>query len=919
MPDWKVQIQRFLAKLKLEPSREAEIIEELSQHLNDRYEELVSGGSSEEQAFTSVIEELNGGKLASELRGLVKRHRPAIAPGQPAGENRMAELWQNLRYAARLLRLNPGFSAIVILSLALGIGANTAIFQLLNAVRLRSLPVENPQELANVKIVKSPQGRTGAFVGSNPQMTYAIWQQVRNQQQGFSRLGVWYSQRLNLSRGGEERYARGMFVSGSYFDTMKVRPVAGRLISEADDQPNCVSSGVVINESFWEREYARSNSVLGKTISLEGHPFEIMGVSPATFFGVEVGRNFDVALPLCAERFIHIEEPFANNLQMWWLAAIGRLKSGWTIERASIQLAAISRSVFEVTIPAEYDALAKKSYREMELGAIPAGNGVTSLRREYENPLWLLLALSGFVLLIACANLANLMVARANTRQREMAVRLALGASRARLIRQMLVESLMLAAIGAMSGAVLAQVLSRVLTSLLSTERTILFLNLQADWRVIAFTSGLAIVTCIFFGLMPAIQASRTLPAEAMKANSRSITGGVGHIASRQLLVVSQVALSLVLLIGALLFVRTLHNLLSLDAGFQQDRMLLSMFDFSALKLAPERRIAYKREFLERIRTMRSVESASSVAVIPLTGSGWNESISIPELTVSRQIANFNQVSSGYFKTVGTRLLSGRDFGGTDTLESPLVAIVTQTFVNKFVKGRNPVGVRFRVIQAEGKPDKVFEIVGLVNDTKYTNLREEFTPIVFVPDTQDSNPDQELSVLIRSNDSILNVISSVKSGVGEINPNITVLFRNFRRLVRDGLLRERLMATLSGFFGFLAAILAMIGLYGVISYMTVQRRHEIGIRIALGANRRNILSMILREAGTLLVAGILIGTLLAFIMGRAAQALLFGMQPNDPFTVILAVIGLGAIAILASFLPARRASALNPMQALREE
>lgn len=704
MPEWKAQIQRFLAKLNLEPSREAEIIEELSQHLNDRYGDLVSSGSSEEHAFATVIEELNGGKLATELRRLTKRYRPVIAPGQPDGGNRMAELWQNLRYATRLLRLNPGFAAIVILSLALGIGANTAIFQLLNAVRLRSLPVENPQELANVKIVKSPQGRTGAFVGSNPQMTYAIWQQVRNQQQGFSGLAVWYSQRLNLSRGGEERYARGMFVSGAYFETMKVRPVVGRLISEADDQRNCVSSGVVISESFWEREYARSNSVLGKTISLEGHPFEIMGVSPATFFGVEVGRNFDVALPLCAEQVIHTEEPFINNQQAWWLAAIGRLRSGWTSERASTQLAAISRSVFEATIPNEYDALAKKGYREMVLGAIPAGNGISPLRSDYENPLWVLLAISGFVLLIACANLANLMVARANTRQREMAVRLALGASRARLIRQMLVESLMLAAIGAMSGALLAQALSRVLTSFLSTERTILFLNLQTDWRVIAFTSGLAIVTCILFGLMPAIQASKTLPAEAMKANSRSITGGTGRIASRQLLVVSQVALSLVLLIGALLFVRTLHNLLSLDAGFQQDRILLSMFDFSSLKLAPERRIAYKQEFLERIRAMRSIESASSVAVVPLSGSGWNEVISIPELSVSRQIANFNQVSPGYFKTVGTRLLSGRDFDRSDTRESPLVAVVTQTFVNKFVKGKNPVGIRIRVIQAEGKP-----------------------------------------------------------------------------------------------------------------------------------------------------------------------------------------------------------------------
>ena len=920
MPDWGKEIRALLEGLRLDPTREGEIVEELSQHLNDRYEELLAAGTSAGQAHRSVMEELNSGRLTAELQPLLHPAPQPIVLGQDERANPLAGLWRDLRYGARLLRLNPGFALVAILSLALGIGANAAIFQLLDAVRLRTLPVRDPQELANIPVVYHPNGRTGSFSSPNPQLTNALWERLRDQQQGFSSIGAWSAQKLNLSQGGEARYANALWVSGSFFATLGTHPILGRLISPADDQPGCGSSEAVISDSFWQREFGGGASVLGQKVTLEGHPFEIIGVTPAGFFGVEVGRNFDVALPVCAEPTVMGERESAlRNPQGWWLAAIGRLKPGWTVERASAQLAAISPGIFEATLPAEYDPTDRKNYLQFKLGALPAASGISELRKEYENPLWLLMGISGLVLLIACANLANLMVARATARQREMAVRLALGASRGRLVRQLLAESLLLAVVGALCGVGLAQALSRLLVSFLSTQNTHLFIDLTPDWRVLVFTAGLAILTCLLFGLTPAIQAAGTAPGEAMKATGRATTAGRERFAVRRGLVVSQVALSLVLLVGALLFVRTLRNLVTLDAGFQRDHILINDVDLSPLRIPVANRVAYKQELLARTRAIPGVISAATARVVPVSGNGWNDNISIPGTTVQRKIADFNRVSPGYFRTVGTPLLAGRDFDDRDTAASPQVAIVTEKFVKKFLAGSNPIGRTFGVVQQGGKPDRIYQIVGLVRDTKYNDLREEFMPIVFVAEAQDDSPDLEAQFMIRSDAPLTDLIPAVKRTIAEVNPAMVLNFSVFDTMIREGLLRERLMATLSGFFGFLAAILAMIGLYGVISYMVARRRNEIGIRMALGADRSSIVALIMQEAGTLLGIGLTIGTVLALIAGSTASALLFGLRPSDPWTLTMAALSLAAVAAAASFLPARRAATLDPMQALREE
>jgi putative ABC transport system permease protein len=920
MPEWSEEIRSLLEGLDLPPAREASVAEELAQHLNDRLEELVSRGASEEQARQTVRSEVGEGRLLEEWKRTLPAGpaREAMVPGAPGG-GLWRGLLRDLSHGARLLRLNPGFASVAILSLALGIGANTAIFQILDALRLRPLPVKDPRELAEVKVMKSPNGRTGNFTGRNPQLTYAQWELIRQQQQAFASLAAWSSDTVNLSQGGEARNADLLWVSGGFFDTLALQPAIGRLLTESDDRKGCGSPGVVLSDSFWQREFAGATAVVGQKFSLGGRPFEILGVAPRGFFGVEVGRGFDLALPLCAEPLLDPEKPRIDSRYAWWLGTIGRLKPGWAVPRASAQLGAISKGIFEITQPAEYDSVDAGRYLEFKLEAVPAASGFSVLRRRYETPLWLLLAASAFVLLIACANLANLIVARATARQKEMAVRLALGASRGRLIRQLVAENLLLALIGAVCGAGLAQALSRGLVSFLGTQFTRWSLDLTPDGRVFVFTAALAVLTCLLFGLAPAIQATRTSPGEAMKTASRGTTAARGGLRLRRALVVTQVALSLVLLVGALLFVKTLRNLQTVDTGFDRERVLVTQVDLSPLKIPAERRAPYKRELLERLRAIPGVGSAAETSVVPVSGSFWNDNVNIPGSAVQRQLANFSQVSSGYFRTLSIPFLAGRDFGEVDTPSSPPVAIVTETFARKFLPGASPLGRSLGVVQESGKPDRIFEIVGLVKDTKYGELREDYSPIVYTASSQSRDPDTDMHVVLRSPLPTAELVAAVKRSVAEASPSIVLEFRDFGTMINEGLLRERLMATLSGFFGFLAAVLAMLGLYGVISYMVARRRNEIGVRIALGATGGDILSLVLREAGTLLLSGLAIGAVLAFLASKAATTLLFGLKPGDPLTMAGAVVGLSAVAAVASFLPARRAAALNPVEALRED
>lgn len=497
-------------------------------------------------------------------------------------------------------------------------------------------------------------------------------------------------------------------------------------------------------------------------------------------------------------------------------------------------------------------------------------------------------------------------------------MRLAIGASRLRVVRQLMAESLLLAGVGALLGALVAQSLSRFLVSFLSTNSNRLFVNLESDWRVMAFTSGLAVVTCVLFGLTPAVRATRTPPGVAMKTSGRGLTDTRERFGLRRTLVVVQVALSVVLVVAALLFVRTLRNLMTLDPGFRQDGILVADLDLRRLDVPVERRTVFFREIVDELRVAPDVDSAASTYIVPVSGSRWNNRVLIGG-AMQRNFPNFNRVSPGFFKTMGIALLAGRDLDERDTLRSPRVAIINEKFAREYFGRQDPLGRTFQIEEPVGEPRPTYQVIGVVKDTKYTDLREPFTSIAFLAEAQDSQPSPFLTVVARSSAPLAILTSQMKRTVTKVNPAIAIDFLVFKTRVRESLMRERLMATLSGFFGILAGLLATIGLYGVMSYMVARRTNEIGIRMALGADRRDVVKMVMREAGILVITGLIGGAVLALAAARTASTLLFGLQPSDPATVVSAIGLLAAVSLIASYLPARRAARLEPTVALREE
>jgi putative ABC transport system permease protein len=917
MPDWSSEIRAATAKLEMEPSREASLVEELSQHLTDRYNELRGDGMNDAEACRLLRAELNDGSLVTELKPLLSPSPEAAVPGIDKRERMLAGVGNDVRQALRLLRFNPGFATVAILSLALGIGANTAIFELIDAVLIRTLPVPAPQQLADIQELYVD--RIGSTDARQKEFSFAIWDQLRQQQKAFSSIAAWSTERFDLGHGGEARYAEGMWVSGGFFQVLQIQPTLGRLLAESDDYRGCGVRGAVISNAFWQREFGSRSNVVGSKLSLDGHPFEILGVTPPSFYGLEVGRNFDVALPLCSEPVLHGEGAWTPDSTTWWLAAIGRLNAGWSFKQASAQLSGVAPGIYAATLPAKYDASARKDYLRFSLHAEPAATGASPLRKQYADPLWVLLSISGLVLLIACANLANLMLARAGARQREMALRLTLGASRLRLIRQLLAESLLLALSGAAIGIALAQGLGRVLIAYIGSAQNPVFLPTHPDLRVLSFTFGVALLTCVLFGVAPAIQAANAEPGTVMKASGRGLTAGRERFLLRRGLIVSHVALSLVLLVAALLFVRSFRNLLNLDAGFKQDDVLVADFDFSPVKVAIANRLEYKRELLARVRNTPGVIAATETTIVPLNGDGWNEFIDIPSASITRKLVYFNAASTGYFHTLEVPMIAGRDFSENDAPTSPLEAIVNEQFARSFFPGSNPIGKTFDHRQEGGKPNLVYRIVGLVGDTRYRDLHEDPVPIIFVDEYQIADPGTDSTFLVHSNEAPSALIASLKDRATQTSPAIVLNFSVLRTSILEKLTRERLMATLSGFYGVLAAVLAVVGIYGIISYMVVRRRNEIGVRIALGAGKANILGMILGEALALLAIGLVVGIGLAAAAGTAARAMLFGLKPVDPLTLALAAGGLTIIAVAASAIPAARAAGVDPMQVLREE
>jgi len=828
-------------------------------------------------------------------------------------------LVQDLRFAIRQLRSSPGFTAVAVLSLGLGIGANTAIFQLVDAVRLRTLPVAAPQELATIDLGPGSM-RAGWFSTRSARLTSTQWSLIRAHQQAFTAAPAWSASRFNLSPGGEARYAAGLFVSGDYFATLGVSAVAGRLIAAADDQPDCSEPGAVVSYSFWQRELASDRNLQSRSVMLDGRKFPVMGVTTPGFFGMEVGRQFEVAIPLCADKLLAAEgRERATGRMAYWLSVFGRLKPGWTVESATTHLRTISPGIMRESLPAEYRPDGAKRYLENKLIAEAGATGVSGLRRSYSAPLWMLMAITGLVLLIACANLANLLLARASVREREMAVRLALGAGRGKLIRQLLTESLLLAALGAGLGMLVAQILSETLVSFLTTAENPLFLGLRTDVRIVGFASLLACLTCLLFGLLPAFRSTQLAPASAMRAAGRGLTAGKEKLSLRRALVAVQVAISVVLLVGAILFAGSLRNLMSVDAGFRTEGVVSVSLDLRRASIAKEQRLGVYRNLVERLGQQPGVISAAQVDITPVSGSGWNSRVRVQGSNAEGKNSLFNRVSPGYFRTMGTPILAGRDFHEHDTLSAPKIAIVNETFAKQFFGNESPVGKLFYVEGRSGQADVGYEVVGVARNMKYYELREDFQPTAFFPTAQEPNLGLEAAFVLHIAGPSGAVLEGVKSTVGQVHPNIGVEIRALSRQLADSLIRDRLMAVLSSAFGVLAALLAALGMYGVIAYMVERRRNEIGVRMALGASRGHVLFLVVREAGVPLIAGMVVGALAALWAGQTAASMLFGLKPHNPIVMAEALGLLGIVAMMACLVPARRAAGMNPVDALRDE
>jgi predicted permease len=615
---------------------------------------------------------------------------------------------------------------------------------------------------------------------------------------------------------------------------------------------------------------------VGRTISLSSHAADIVGVAARGFDGLEVGRTFDVAVPICAEPILsdYDKGRLASGTD-WWLSVFGRLKPGWSVERASAHFATMSPELFRTTLPPEYPTVSIPKYLAFRLRAEPAGSGISQLREQYEAPLWILLATAGLVLLIACANLANLLLARATSRQREIAIRLGLGASRGRVVRQLLTESLVLAITGGVAGVVVARWLGASCVRLLDTGSSATQLPLALDWRVLAFTSGLSILTCLLFGLEPALSATRRRTDSAMHVTTRTATSGQESAAILRVLVVAQVALSVVLLFGSLLFARSLRHVLAIDPGFRPSGVVSVEIGFSRLNLPPIGRAMFKRTLLERVIAVPGVERAATVSVVPLSGYSSSNAVWSTADTSRRFSAKLNMVGQGYCATMGIPLVMGRDFSEADTPQSPLVAIVNEAFVSALGRGSRVMGTHFTREATPREPEKTFEIVGVMRNSKYVDLREDDRPVAFFADAQ--MPQQPyVRFVVHSMMPPEALTPAITRVLSDVDPRMVPDYQVLTERIDELFVRDRMLATLSGWFGALAGVLTLVGLYGVLAYTVARRTNEIGIRMALGAGRGPIVRLVLGEVGALVAIGAVSGAALAYAAGRSAASLVFG-------------------------------------------
>lgn len=821
-------------------------------------------------------------------------------------------LLQDLRFGLRMLRNNPGFTFIAALSLALGIGANTAIFSLLDALLLRPLPVKQPEQL--VVVATSAAGLNGPIFF----FPYPIFRELRERSSVFAGMFTYVAMPMSMSEGGQAERVVGELVSGDFFTALGVGPHLGRVLSDADDQTPGASPVAVISYQFWKRRFAADPQVVGKTINLNGYPFTVIGVAAQGFNGVTVGTVPDVRVPIMMANKIVPGTTLIENRGAARLNVMARLKHGVSL----VQAQAATDIAFQIIRAPDVrrvkgDSPDAQIFKSLHIHLDSAKTGASNLSRQFEQPLLVLLCLVGVVLLIACLNVANLLLARATLRQKEIAVRLAVGAGRSRLVRQLLTEGLLLSASGGALGWLFARWGTGVLLGFLPQGRTPTVLEIKPDLRMLSFTLGVTLLTGLLFGLAPALQATRPNLIPALKNETLTVGSDSHRWDLRRLLVILQVALSLVLLVGAGLFARSLRNLRAVDDGYNTDQVITLALDPAQSGYKPDRARTFYHQLSERVAALPGVKTVSYTRNVPLSGGYSRIGIEVTGYQPrpdEEMAVLFNQISSQFFATFGTPLLKGREFNAQDTPESPKVVIVNDRLARYFFGTENPLGRRITL-----ENDKDLEIVGVVADAKYRNLKEAAPQTAYIPFSQDNALIQR-TLCVRAAGNAGALVAAIRGEVRSLDPNLPSFnVKTFAEQIDESVSRERLVALLSGFFGLFALLLACLGLYGVMAYAVARRTREIGIRMALGAQAGNVLWLVLRETLLLALIGIALGLPVALISTRLAKEMLFGLSPNDPLTIALATLLMIAIAALAGFLPARRAAQLDPLIALRHD
>ncbi len=876
---------------------EQEMDEELRSYLDAAVKEKMRSGMSHEQALRAARVEMGS------LDAVKEEIRSA------GWESAMETLWQDVRFGVRMLRKNPAFTSVAILTLALGIGANTTIFSLADALLFRPFPVAEPGRL--VALMRQKVDRPNYYSS----FSHPDYQDFREQTKALSGVAAFDSISVSMTMNGEATRIDGEIVSGNYFSVLGIKPALGRTFLPEEDQAAGAHPVIVASDDFWRHRLNSAREIIGKSLTLNGRSFTVIGVAPAGFRGLSVGSSPAFWVPLSMHDQVMPSFTFEGHSLFYargcdWLDFVGRLERGLTVAEAEAEAKTLARRE-AVTYPERKGwTVVVSPLNEVRL--TPWNADMTRL-------MGLLMTVVGLVLLIACSNVAGLLLARASARRMEIGVRTGLGASRSRLIRQLLTESLMLSLLGGAGALVLAFFAIRLLTAFQLPGIDIAALNLGVDWRVLSFALVLAVLTAIIFGVIPALQTSKVDLVETLKGCSR--TTGSPKTRLRQTLVVSQIALSLLLLVGSGLLIRTLRNLLEMNLGFDARNLQLMSVDLGLEGYTEPRARQFYQQVLERVKDSPGVRSACWASTAPL--GGWH--IAFDVILENRRLGrdqrvnvDGNWVSPDFFSTFGIPIVAGRDFTSQDREGTPRVAIVSESTARHLWPGENPLGQHFWMHARGDQPS--LEVVGVVKDGKYYNSwRKDYsTPFVFLPFDQTFQPQGTL--LVRGETGMGSLAASIRDEVRAMDASLPVFdIKTFQQQFREGLLLQRLGTALVGAFGALALALAAVGLFGLVSFSVGQRTHEIGVRMALGAQRREVMSLVLRQGLALTAVGVAGGLAGAVGLTRLISSLLYGVRPTDPLTLTLATLTLAGVALLASYIPARRATKVDPMVALRYE